>query len=440
MQQNRLCRVALIGLALASLVIAGCRSKTNSLDFDSVVVDVLRFPHQRHTSVACIECHELESVLKHRTPQSSQTRPGGQNHKSCSAVGCHAPAFTGKPTELCGLCHETISQTDTKRSTLVPYPPIAGKRQLPLRFAHDTHLNFERMESRLGFHIGCTDCHLLATSLKTTKMARPNHATCARCHAEEVQLDNALTMSNCLRCHDESDAGRSRTRKLIKEDVHFSHAAHRNDRKGLPIACSTCHNRSLSATAEMAGNHASPTMAVCVDCHNNRDRVPSSKRMARCESCHYTKSAGLSSLAPRSHMPTSEKPANHTRAFRRDHSSDAAATPNNCAQCHSMLSGNRRNTCDECHQILRPRDHNITFREYDHGLESITSPDRCITCHQVDFCTTCHQKRPRSHFPSIEFRRGGHALAASINMRSCVTCHRPSRDCSGFGCHQGNGI
>lgn len=427
--------LAVSGIWLSS----ACRSQSSSLDFDAVEIEILRFPHQRHATIVCIDCHALQSVVQANRDSASQSRPGGQGHKSCNAIDCHAAAFRKKPSDLCGLCHENIPKgADNAKSSLVPFPPLYGDQQLPLRFAHNSHLASREMEKRLGFHISCTDCHD-STRKESTRgaMASPDHATCSRCHAAEAQLEGAPTMRNCLGCHDESSSGQSRSRTMIQDDLQFSHQAHHNDRKGNVIACTVCHSNTLRAGAADAGNHSAPGMGVCVDCHNDRDRVPSTKRMARCETCHSTKSAGLGSLAPRSHMPVTEKPQNHTRAFRRDHASDALADSKECAQCHTMLSGNQRNSCDECHQVLRPRDHQITFREYDHGLESITSPDRCTTCHQVDFCVACHQKRPRSHFPSMAFRSGGHAIAASINMRACITCHQPSRDCNGFGCHQG---
>jgi hypothetical protein len=174
-------------------------------------------------------------------------------------------------------------------------------------------------------------------------------------------------------------------------------------------------------------------MRVCVSCHDNPLRVDNNLRMRRCETCHITRSAGLGALAPRSHLPATERPADHTQAFRRDHAADAAADSEACGRCHTMLSGNRRDTCDECHQVMRPSDHVVTWREYDHGPEAATVPERCTTCHQADFCVACHQTTPRSHFPLMDFRQGGHGTQAALNMRACVTCHDQGRDCA--TCH-----
>ena len=269
-----------------------------------------------------------------------------------------------------------------------------------------------------------------------SELPRPSHEACARCHAAEAALPGSPTMRKCSGCH-EPGQERRRRRSFISGDLHFRHSNHRSDRQGTRIGCATCH----STTAQ---NDDTPTagstqqMQVCVSCHNDDTRVPTSKRMSRCETCHVTRSGGIRALAPRSHMPATDRPANHTQAFRRDHATDADRPSANCARCHTMVSGNRRNTCDECHQVMEPRDHVVTWREYDHGPQAATQPDRCVTCHQVDFCGSCHQRPPRSHFPSLQFRQGGHGTLAVLNLRACITCHQSQNDCSGSGCHRGD--
>lgn len=289
------------------------------------------------------------------------------------------------------------------------------------------------MEAKLGFHVSCTDCHAQEA---TAQLRRPDHAACARCHAPESALSSMPAMGECLRCHQPETPPSSRSRTLIHDDLVFSHQAHRNDRRGKFITCSTCHAETTQADADDMGKHAAPVLSVCVKCHDNAERVPEEKRMSRCELCHSTRSAGLGSLAPRSHMPATERPPDHTSAFRRDHASDARLDARRCARCHGEVSGNRRNTCDECHQVMRPSDHFVDWKEYGHGPEAATDTDRCTTCHQVDYCVSCHRRPPRSHFPPRAFR-DGHGVQAAMNMRPCITCHRPERDCARAGCHRG---
>ncbi len=427
-----------LGIFLSTLIFA-CQSKSKSLDLPTVEIAVARFPHQQHQQVPCIECHSLLTVLH----ASTKSRPKRIEHKSCNQAKCHAEEFSDKPTTLCVLCHESFPETEgsSTEATFVPYPPIAGKQQFPVVFSHRTHVDAARMEAKLGFHLSCIDCHRAPkkNAVQDT-LLRPTHASCARCHAEEAAEFGTPTMSNCLSCHLASGETRNRQRSLIQGDLHFNHSSHQRDRKGDAIACSTCHSQSITASAEQSGSHATPAMTVCVGCHDNRGRVSKEKRMARCETCHLSKAAGLGAIAPRSHMPATERPSNHTRAFQRDHAQDAGRNGAACARCHTMLSGNRRNTCDECHQVMRPRDHVALWREYNHGPEAAALPQRCTTCHQVDFCVACHRSRPRSHFPLMEWRIGGHGMQASLGLRSCMTCHRADADCSGAGCHRGDGF
>jgi len=84
---------------------------------------------------------------------------------------------------------------------------------------------------------------------------------------------------------------------------------------------------------------------------------------------------------------------------------------------------------------MKPRDHVVTFREFDHGPEAATNSRRCATCHTADYCTSCHRQTPRSHRPLVEFRNGGHGTQALLELRSCVTCHRVDLDCTTSGCH-----
>ncbi len=394
-----------------------------------VAIEALRFPHESHIKVSCLACHSPSN--------QEQKRPA---HASCDQAACHQAAFRGQPTEMCALCHEGLGETPTDPSPLLPYPPGSGTRSLPSTFSHRQHLDASTMEASLGFHISCIDCHQLQTSTSAGAMRSPAHADCARCHAAEAAPLGTPSMQDCVSCHRSDGPSSSRARDFITGDLHFSHRQHRIDRRGELISCASCHAESVQADASQAGKHAVPKMRVCVDCHDDTDRVPQTKRMRRCETCHSTRSAGLSAIAPRSHMPATERPENHTQAFRRDHADDARADANACGKCHTVLSGNRRDTCDECHQVMQPQDHVITWREYDHGPEAATDPERCTTCHQADFCVACHQTRPRSHFPALDFRSGGHGTQAILNMRACVACHQPSDDCTGSGCHRGESL
>ena len=426
-------------LTMAFGIIASCQANPVLETSRANVVTPLRFPHEVHTARPCEFCHQADV-----SGQPTPSRPGQSSHASCAEAGCHGSEFSGEPTPLCGLCHDSLQTEDGPRATLVPYPPVAGPRAQAVAFSHAGHLDAARMEEKLGFHISCTDCHALPSRAEMqsdapgSDLPRPSHEACARCHAAEAALPGSPTMAACDGCHQPKEE-RRRERQFIAGDLHFRHSSHHSDRRGRRIGCVTCH----ASTAQTDGQDRqtqSQDMQVCVSCHNDENRVPSNRRMSRCETCHATRSASIRAIAPRSHMPATERPANHTQAFRQDHEADADRPTANCARCHTMMSGNRRNTCDECHQVMEPRDHVVTWREYDHGPQAVTQPDRCTTCHQVDFCVACHSARPRSHFPSLDFRRGGHGTLAILNLRACVTCHQVASDCSGSGCHRGDGF
>ncbi len=433
-------------LLLAILIgLPACQGRPSPSSAQTDVIVPLRFPHASHTAVTCVRCHQPAATASQGT-----LRPGHSAHQNCNTSGCHANDFSGPPTPLCGLCHESLAEATSERTTLVPFPPQAGVRMQAVAFSHRRHLDADSMEQLLGFHISCSDCHASSgnassgntdpsdNSPRGSEVRRPTHQACARCHAAESALPDQPIMDRCPSCH-QADLQRNRTRLLVTGDLHFSHTTHQSDRRGKRVGCATCHIATLQAEGNKEYSHT-PKMQTCVSCHNDETRVPPDRRMSRCETCHYTRSTSVGALAPRSHMPATERPANHTQAFRRDHAKDARMPTAPCGRCHTVVSGNRRDTCDECHQVMRPRDHVVTWREYDHGIQAISQPDRCATCHQVDVCISCHQTPPRSHFPAISFRNGGHGTLAVFNMRACVTCHEVRRDCQGPGCHQGDGF
>lgn len=384
-----------------------------------------RFPHARHDEIACVECHAAADVLAGRP-----ARPGTADHAPCDRDKCHRADFLGAPTPLCSICHAEVDPTGGG-TTAASYPPERGRRALAAEFSHDQHLDFGAMERAVGFHVSCSDCH----AARTARAELPRHSACARCHADEAAPEGAPPMSRCVGCHKSRDRQPSRRRALIAGDLRFRHTDHHTDRRGELIRCVECHVD--TAQDSETGAHPPPPIAACVKCHDDSDRVPPTKRMRVCETCHATRQQGLGSLAPRSHLPATERPIDHTLAFRRDHGEEAQRDAGRCARCHTVMSGASRDVCDECHRVMRPADHVVTWRELDHGPDAATEADRCARCHSADYCVACHRQVPRSHFPLSEFGAlGGHGIAARLNIRACITCHPQQTFCStGAGCH-----
>jgi hypothetical protein len=405
--------------------LVGCRSGSGTLSTDLAESDEGRFPHDLHAEVVCIECHSEASVLS-----GVPAMPGADDHAPCDRGQCHQAEFLAEPSDFCITCHEEVDPTGATPSKLAPYPPVSGPRSLASNFSHAQHVDFDAMEGAVGFHVGCTDCHAIDESGKPSP---PGHAVCGRCHAPEAAPLDTPTMDRCDDCHRERSRKPSRLRRLIVGDLHFRHTNHLTDRRADPIRCVECHSGSIEAT--IAGRHPPPTTRNCVTCHDDQTRTPVVMRMRVCETCHATKSLTVSSIAPRSHLPERERPADHTLAFRTDHGADAEREAPKCAKCHTFMSGSSRDVCDQCHQTMRPLDHRVTWREFDHGPEAATRSDNCAVCHTTAFCTDCHSQTPRSHFPLRDFREFGHATPALYNMRACVTCHIPEQTCVVSGCH-----
>ena len=388
-------------------------------------VDPTRLSHAQHAQLPCLGCHRADA------------RPGSDDHKPCDDGACHRKDFLLPPGKLCEVCHVKVATEPALAAPLKPYPSDDAWQAQPPRFSHRRHLDAKLMEQRVGFHVACTDCHTRGEGAR----ARPDHAVCARCHAAEVGLANAPKMEGCGDCHLRPARLRTRAR-LIRDDLHFDHDRHRTDRKNQPIRCESCHEASAQATSY--DDHGAPRVQSCVSCHDDSARTPYAMRMRICETCHRQRQSTLTALAPRSHLPATERPLDHTLAFRRDHA-EAAQDAARCATCHTQMSGNARQSCDDCHQTMLPANHRITWRELDHGPEAAADRSKCATCHIVEFCTACHSQRPRSHGFAGSFV-GSHGKLARLNIRPCLTCHqadapsgRAAPACSDPGCH-GSGV
>ncbi|HET7503716.1 MAG TPA: hypothetical protein VFK02_22000 [Kofleriaceae bacterium] len=391
-------------LVIAVVALAAACTPQRRTSAPLPAVDATRISHARHAQVACGDCHR------------GAARPGADDHRPCDDGACHRKDFIGEPTRLCEVCHVRITARPLS-APLRRYPVEDAWQAEPSRFSHRSHLDAPAMEDRVGFHVTCTDCH----SRGDAGLSRPDHAACTRCHAAEVRLAGAPRMEDCRACHQATLQLRVR-RQLIRDDLHFDHARHRADRRGQTIRCEECHAQTASATA--VADHRAPRVEGCVTCHDDSARTPVALRMRICETCHRARSESLTSIAPRSHLPLTERPLDHTLAFRRDHAQAAGRDATRCAACHTQMSGNPRQACDECHQTMQPADHRITWRELDHGADAAADRERCARCHVVDFCTSCHRQRPRSHGfagPYVD-----HGRAARINIRPCVTCHGES--------------
>jgi hypothetical protein len=284
------------------------------------------------------------------------------------------------------------------------------------------------MENAVGFHVSCADCHVRDEKSRDPQV--PGHKQCARCHTGEKRAKSALAMTKCSGCHPKRNVDLRRGRRFIVGDLIFAHKDHEHDVAGLAIPCQTCHVD--IPESEQPGDASVPAMQRCATCHEDSRQTPERVRIARCEVCHTTITSGA---APSNHMMGTGLPEDHTLEFRKNHAEQAENSKSNCRFCHSEVTGAGRDTCFQCHEVMKPRDHDLGWRDDAHGRDAQTDGDRCATCHQADYCSSCHQIPPRSHQPYEEFRLGGHAEAARFDLTSCMACHTNQDTCS--NCHRG---
>ena len=393
-------------LVIAVIAVVAASTPPRPADAPLPPIDPTRLPHQQHAQIACTGCHRPSH------------RPGADDHKPCDDGACHQKQFLGTPGLFCQVCHKPITTEHGLSAPLRDDPTDDAWQTEPPRFSHAQHMDAGRMEGRVGFHVSCVDCHTRGDGT----LRRPDHTVCSRCHAAETALPGAPHMGDCVACHEGGAQIRTRKR-LITGDLKFDHPHHLTDRRNQPIKCEACHTQSAQATGY--SDHAAPHVASCVGCHDDSDRTPSSSRMRICETCHTNRTDKLTALAPRNHLPLTERPIDHTIAFRRDHAEAAERGATRCAACHTQMSGNPRQACDECHQTMEPADHRITWRELDHGADAAADHERCARCHVAEFCTACHALRPRSHGFRGTFLTE-HGQLARVNVRACRTCHGES--------------
>jgi hypothetical protein len=136
---------------------------------------------------------------------------------------------------------------------------------------------------------------------------------------------------------------------------------------------------------------------------------------------------------PRDYEEVAERqPEDHTPIFRVRHEAAARSKDAKCSYCHQGLSGSTRDSCHDCHAVMRPRSHTARFSSAIHGRLAAADATKCAVCHEVDYCTACHQIAPENHFPIDAFILK-HNRAARANPRSCLTCHTYEATC--VQCH-----
>lgn len=185
------------------------------------------FPHARHTSLACLVCHETGSG---RGPLTFE-RPRG-----CTICHHQAPTATG-----CQACHRTDAYGLQPARSLAVTVPGHGSRVRPVDFLHARH------ESR-----SCLECHTAPVTLAVA----PAKSQCQECHEQHHAAGQ-----QCAACHQVTDP---RAAHATPE------AAHQR--------CDACHTATTIA-------QLTPTRGFCATCHAPVRTGHYEPR--ECTSCHF---------------------------------------------------------------------------------------------------------------------------------------------------------
>ena len=164
--------------------------------------DTATFPHSRHKSVKCAECHgagDYHGQLKFTAPDGCR--------------GCHHAAAQ---KSACAKCHATAPKPRDVSVTLNVTPRKAPvTRGLPFRHevhgklecakCHGTDANKTVVQSCTSCHAehhaaarDCTSCHTGAQKGHD----RASHESCTSCHTGAKSAALTLTRALCLTCHE----------------------------------------------------------------------------------------------------------------------------------------------------------------------------------------------------------------------------------------------
>lgn len=478
--------------------VVGCQTSKPAV-ITKDYIDTGLFKHSEHVGdsgeirklnggklLECQDCHAVD-----KSNQFKVQRPGLDNHAPCDQ--CHSDEFYKEPGDFCTVCHQSVDPLIEAQSPLGEYPRRAVAAQLVSAFNHQVHLEGARVKLE-GKQLDCGNCHTVE-SQDSPYATFPKHANCAPCHSEVV----SPVLDDCDGCHSDDGPGKKRgfiqndirfthgkhqTDKAGKpiscETCHYGVPKSSSSRDlNLPLMkdcakchedktktpdrvriseCGVCHTGDVNSV-KLPGNHTASIGGPLGDEWLALNEAASLDLFARIAinapgsllaDALPPQRVSLQDLTPKGEPiladisglvvtqrdnTTSTKPEDHSPLFRFNHG-EAASSPNaKCGYCHTGLSGSPRDSCRDCHSTWKPRNHTIRWRGVEHGRQAALDPQRCGTCHEVDFCTECHSVAPPNHSPIATFRYR-HGRAARFNSRSCATCHTFESTC--IDCHQLN--
>lgn len=305
------------------------------------------------------------------TPAFAATTP-------VARLDLNAPVETGTQ---CMPCHATI----------------AGAKSPGHIFQHGSHMT-----------LSCDACHW-APPHSGGVTVLPSMQACFNCHGL-MHGSVQIARSDCSECHTAPRA------QLVPADHVAGYAGkpHAIDSAADANRCLMCHTaESCDACHVKQKVNTPPTQPEYRPLLPDKPRRPAIRvmptgtvTMGQCVSCHPDLDRyipGRVIFAHATHLQKAFACKDCHRSFA--HGPDSTARPDMpaCYQCHGLTHARlglvATEKCADCHPksfVLRPADHTAAFVAKTHKDAANVSPEQCAMCHAADFCTSCHQGKPKA--------------------------------------------
>jgi hypothetical protein len=271
--------------------------------------------------------------------------------------------------------------------------------------------------------LSCASCHAVSQRDRAHKL--PSDEICTSCHRDDAHEVLAILKTRPAR---------------VSGAIRFDHDQHLA-MKPIQGQCVPCH-----AGVVLKGTTL-PPMSQCLTCHEHDTQWQN----GQCAPCHVQ--AELERTLPQTFL-------RHDQGFSRRHGLLAQQEKKLCQACHSQSQ------CDDCHDVTqdltverrRPEriERNFVHRGdflTRHAIEAQSQPSRCLTCHTVETCDSCHVARgvsgnqlggrnphPPGWVGTNPNTRSFHGREARRDIVACAGCHEqgPATNC--IRCHKVGGF
>ncbi|VAW94638.1 hypothetical protein MNBD_GAMMA22-2436, partial [hydrothermal vent metagenome] len=403
--------------------------KTNANPTISVWISRAKVDHGA-VNDTCVNCHSGTTK-----GQSRSTAHIPLIQTTCDS--CHTSRITWTGTGNVKMDHTAVTSicVSCHTSTRAGAAKQQGKSTTHIQssdICSDCHKNFTTWKGASIDHstisTGCVTCHNGST---TGQKKSANHPitgnVCEDCHkttanptitiwSSRITMGHGSTTDTCLRCHDGSTKGKS------KSGIH------------IPVGqakCDLCHTsqRSWTGTGNVKMDHGVVNTTNCVSCHT-ASRSGAAKQKGK--SVNHVQSSNTCSECHTSFTTWKGAKVDH------------GVIVNNCINCHNgSTSGAKKginhipvlqNICENCHSVnANPVISDWRTKEkMDHGSATTT----CSTCHTADRSNAAKQLgKNAAHIQSSNICSDCHKgfttwKGAKIDhgtiVSGCVTCHNGS--------------